>query len=123
MRRWPAPLTPLAFGLLLVCATTASAQTSPDFLFGRPRGTVGMRSGWMFASANSDLFRFVQDHLTVERKDFNAPAIGIDVDFALSPRASIVAGFDFSKASKDSEYRDFVDNQRLRSPRRRACAK
>jgi hypothetical protein len=113
MRRWTAPFTPLAFGLLLVCATTASAQTPPDFLFGRPRGTVGMRTGWMFASANSDLFTFVQDHLTVERKDFNAPAIGIDMDFALTPRASIVAGFDFSKASKDSEYRDFVDNQRL----------
>ena len=113
MRRWTVPFTFLMFGLLLVCATTASAQTSPDFLFSKPRGTVGMRTGWMFASANSDLFFFVQDHLTVERKDFNAPAIGIDMDFALTPRASIVAGFDFSKSSKDSEYRDLVDNQRL----------
>ena len=113
MRRWTVPSPSLAFALLLVCATTAAAQTSPDFLFGRPRGTVGVRSGWMFASASSDLFTDIQDQLTVERKDFNAPAIGIDMDFALTPRASLVAGFDFSKSSKDSEYRDFVDDQRL----------
>ncbi len=113
MRRWTALFTPLVVGLLLVCATSASAQTSPDFLFGRPRGTVGMRTGWMFASANSDLFTDIQDQFTVERKDFNAPAVGIDMDFAITPRASIVAGFDFSKSSKNSEYRDFVDNDRL----------
>jgi len=56
--------------------------------------------------------RIVQQHLTVDRKDFNAPAIGMDVEFWLTPRASIVGGFDWSQASKDSEYRDFVDNRR-----------
>jgi len=105
--------TLLAAALLLLCTTSATAQTSPDFLFGKPRGMVGVRSGWTFASANSDLFTFVQEQLTVERKDFNAPAIGVDLDLALTPRASIVAGFDLSKSSKDSEYRNFVDNQRL----------
>jgi hypothetical protein len=111
-QRFPASLTVLAL-LILCCAAPASAQSSPDFLFGKPSGTVGIRGGWVFASANSDLFRFVQDQLTVDREDFNAPAIGLDVDFALTPRASVVVGFDFSKASHDSEYRDFVDNRRL----------
>lgn len=96
-----------------LCAVPASAQTSPDFLFGKPKGTVGVRSGWVFARANSDLFTFVQDQLTVDRKDFNAPAVGLDVDFAVTPRTSVVFGFDFSKATKDSEYRHFVDNRRL----------
>ena len=103
----------LAFSLFLVPATHALAQASPDFLFSRPRGTVGMRTGWVFASANSDLFTDIQEQFTLERKDFNAPAIGVDLDFAVSPRMSVVAGFDFSKASKNSEYRDFVDDQRL----------
>jgi hypothetical protein len=103
----------LVFALFLCSVATAAAQTSPDFLFGRPRGTVGMRTGWMFASANSDLFTDIQDQFTLERKDFNAPAIGIDLDFAVTPRLSVVGGFDFSKASKNSEYRDFVDDQRL----------
>ena len=98
---------------LALCATPAAAQPSPDFLFGKPAGTIGVRGGWVFARANSDLFTFVQDRLTVDRKDFNAPAIGLEVDLAVTPRASAVVGFDFSKASKPSEYRHFVDNRRL----------
>ena len=103
----------LAFVLFAFQPAPASAQQSPDFLFGSPKGMIGLRSGWMFASANSDLFTFVQRHLTVDRKDFNAPAIGVDVEAAMGPRASAVIGFDFARTSKDSEYRDFVDNQRL----------
>ena len=116
MRRcFPASVA-LTFMLLALSAAPLAAQTattSPDFLFGKPRGTIGVRSGWIFASASSDLFTFVEDHLTLERKDFNAPAIGVDVDIVLTPRASVVAGFDFSKASTNSEYRDFVDDRRL----------
>jgi len=107
------PAIALALALFVLFPGRANAQPNPDFFFGNPTGMVGFRSGWVFASANSDLFRFVQDQLTVERKDFNAPAIGVDVDIAFTPRASVVAGFDFSQATKDSEYRDFVDNQRL----------
>jgi hypothetical protein len=106
------PAIVLAFALLAVPAL-AAAQPSPDFMFGSPKGMIGVRSGWLFASANSDLFTFVQRHLTVDRKDFNAPAIGVDVEVAMGPRLSAIGGFDFSHASKDSEYRDFVDNQRL----------
>ena len=55
----------------------------------------------------------MQRHLTVDRKDFNAPAIGVDVEVAMAPRLSASCGFDFARTSKNSEYRDFVDNQRL----------
>ena len=107
------PAIAIAFTLLALWPAFASAQPSPDFLFGSPKGMIGVRSGWMFASANSDLFTFVQRHLTVDRKDFNAPAIGVDVEIAMAPRVSAIAGFDFARTSKNSEYRDFVDNQRL----------
>ena len=107
------PAIGLALVLLALSAAPAAAQPAPDFLFGSPKGMIGFRSGWVFASADSDLFQFVQRTLTVDRQDFNAPAIGVDLEIALSPRASVVTGFDFSQASKDSEYRDFVDNQRL----------
>ena len=103
----------LAFALLGFGPATAGAQPSPDFLFGSPKGMIGVRSGWVFASANSDLFTFVQEHLTIDRKDFNAPAIGVDVEIAMTPRLSAIGGFDYARASKNSEYRDFVDNQRL----------
>ena len=107
------PAIALAFVLLAFQPARAIAQPSPDFLFGSPKGMIGLRSGWVFASANSDLFTFVQRHLTVDRKDFNKPAIGVDVEAAIGPRASAVIGFDFARTSKDSEYRAFVDNQRL----------
>lgn len=107
------PAIALALALLVWSPGRADAQPAPDFLFGSPNGMIGFRSGWLFASADSDLLNFVQRTLTVDRKDFNAPAIGVDVEIALTPRASVVTGFDFSQASKDSEYRDFVDNQRL----------
>jgi len=109
------------FGLALALACTGlavspnpvCAQPSPDFLFSSPKGMIGFRTGWLFSSANSDLFTFVQQHLTVDRKDFNAPAIGVDVEMAMAPRLSAIGGFDYARTSKDSEYRDFVDNQRL----------
>jgi opacity protein-like surface antigen len=101
--------------LLMAVAGPCRAQSaqSPDFLFGKPHGTVAIRTGRMMASAGSDLFTFVQDQLTVDRKDFNAPALGLDLDLALTPRVTAVAGFDFSRSRTNSEYRDLVDNNRL----------
>ena len=103
---------PLALVLLTALASPARAQ-NPDFLFGKPNCTVAFRSGWFFARAGSDLFTFVQDQLTVDKKDFNAPALGMDVDVPVKGWLSAVAGFEYSGSSKDSEYRHFVDNKRL----------
>ena len=89
------------------------ASGSPDFLFGRPRGSIGVRGGWMFARADSDLFDFVQRHLTVDKQDFNTPAFGMDFSYMLTSRIDVQFGFEVSSASKASEYRDFVDNQLL----------
>ena len=107
----------LTVGLFLALVSSglvrsASAQT-PDFLFGKPNGTIAFRSGWKFARAGSDLFTFVQDQLTVDRKDFNAPALGLDLDFDVTPRLSAGGGFEFAASSTNSEYRHFVDNNRL----------
>jgi hypothetical protein len=97
----PAPQTPAAdFG-------------SPDFYFGKPRGSIGFRGNWLFSRANSDWYSFVTDQLTLGRKDFNAPGFAADASFAVSRRADAVVGVDFNQAKSDSEYRDFVDNDRL----------
>jgi len=69
--------------------------------------------GWLFERAGSDLFAFVQDQLTVEKKDFDAPAIAVDAGVALTPRADVLFGFEFGGATTKSEYRDYVDNNRL----------
>lgn len=84
-----------------------------DFFFGRPKATVGVRGNWLFARAKSDWYSFVTDQLLVDKKDFNAPGIATDVGFAVSRRAEAVFGVEFNQSKKDSEYRNFVDNDRL----------
>ena len=93
--------------------STGQSQGTPDFLFGRPKGSVGIRSGWMFARAGSDLFTFVQDKLTISRHDFNAAPLAADLGIVVAPRTEALFGFDFSRSSTTSEYRAFVDNNRL----------
>jgi len=111
---------------LLVCSLTlagpAAAQNrlpppnprpAPDFFFAEPAGSVTVRGSWLFARAGSDWYDFVTNQLTVEPTDFNAPGIGFDVGVALNPRLEAQFGLDFSNANVTSEYRNFVDNNRL----------
>jgi hypothetical protein len=98
---------------ILVTAVAEAQNAPPDFLFGRPEGSIGIRGSWVFARAGSDWFDFVTDQLTVETKDFNAPGVAGDIGFNITPRLDAVAGVEFSQAKKVSEYRRFVDNNRL----------
>ena len=81
-----------------------------DFLFGPPRGSIAVRGSWLFASANSDLFDFVTDQLTIDKKDFNAPGLGAYFSLALNSRIDVQFGYEYQKTDKPSEYRDLVDN-------------
>ncbi|MGQ0733848.1 MAG: hypothetical protein ACT4QD_09355 [Acidobacteriota bacterium] len=91
----------------------APAPRRPDFLFGRPRGSLSIRGSWLFARAGSDLFDFVTRELTIDRGDFNAPGLIADLSWTLTPRVDVQGSFDFQKASISSEYRRFVDNNQL----------
>jgi hypothetical protein len=88
-------------------------RPAPDFLFGRPTATVGVRGAWRFARAGSDWYDFVTDELTLERRDFDSPSLGIDFSVLLTPRIDAVFSMDLSQAREDSEYRRLVDNNRL----------
>jgi hypothetical protein len=87
--------------------------THPDFFLRRPLGTIGVRTGWLFAREGSDLFDFVERQLTIDDGAFSAPSFTAELGIALTPRVDIVLGLDASKASVTSEYRDYVDNNRL----------
>jgi hypothetical protein len=102
----------LALLLLTVVPGHARAQ-QPDFLFGKPKGAFAVRSGWFFAHGGSDLFSFVREQLTIDKKDFNGPSIAFDVDMPIKGQLSAIAGFEYYGSSTDSEYRHFVDNNRL----------
>ena len=125
------PIGPVAVIIILVLVATGVAgaapapdpasQTTPagrgrerpDFWFGHPAGSLSIRGGWLFARTGSDLFTFLHDQLTIEDGDFNAGVIGGDVGVYISPRVDAFVGVDFSRASTVSEYRNFVDNDRL----------
>jgi hypothetical protein len=112
--------------LALVLATTPPAgaddqlppggapKPAPDFLFGRPRASAGIRGAWLFARADSDWYRFVSgpDQLTINRSDFNAPGVAASVGVAISPRIDAMFDVEFTQSSVTSEYRNFVDNNR-----------
>lgn len=89
------------------------APTSPDFMLGRPRLSLGMRGEWLSPSAGSDIFDFVTEQLTLEKSSFNAPGFGMDMAFSLTDRIDVVTGFDVAESNSSSEYRDFIDNQSL----------
>ncbi|HZI78393.1 MAG TPA: hypothetical protein VFD69_02710 [Vicinamibacterales bacterium] len=86
---------------------------SADFLFGPPHATVGFRGNWLFARAGSDWFSFVTSQLSVDKQDFNAPGFAADVGIPLGRRTEAVIGVDFNQTTTASDYRDFVDNNRL----------
>ena len=118
MRMW------VPFSLVLLMAGAANAQSaaqdprpvprpSPDFLFERPQGTIGIRGSWVAGRNGSDWYDFVSDQLTIEPKDFNGPGFGMDLGITLTNRIDLLIGFDYSQSTTDSEYRRYVDNNRL----------
>ena len=92
---------------------TQTIDRSPDFLFGRPSVTVGVRGLWRQSSGDSEIFDFVQDELTLEKNDFNAPGIFLDLAFPVTGRLDALFGFEFSRSSALSEVRDFVEDNDL----------
>ncbi|MEW6320322.1 MAG: hypothetical protein AB1635_04455 [Acidobacteriota bacterium] len=91
--------------------STTQVRSHPDFWFGRPRGFLGVRSSWIFQRAGSDLFDFVQRHLTLEDGAFDSPAFNVDLGVAITPRIDAVVGLETAGRTSASEYRDFVDNR------------
>jgi hypothetical protein len=85
----------------------------PDFLFGRPRWAIGLRGHWTYPRASSDWYEFVTDELTLERGDFASAGVAGDVAVGVSSRIDLVFGVEFANARSDSEFRHFVDNDRL----------
>jgi len=93
--------------------TQTSRETTPDFLFGRPRHQLGVSGGWLVASQSGGVFDFTRDLLTVNDGDFDTASMRFGFGRSLSPRLDLVAEIGYSGAKAASEYRDFVDNDDL----------
>ncbi len=113
----------IALAVLVASVPGARAQSAPtpvitpsapsDFMLGRPRGFVSVDGGFLFASAGSDLYDFLTEQLTLERKNFNTPIVGGRIGVAISPRLEVAVLYENAKSQTASEYRDFIDNAGL----------
>ncbi len=81
----------------------------PDFRFSSPNSTLGIRGGYAFNRAEGEIFDFLTGDLTLEPSDFDAGIIAFDFGMRLSDQVDLVFGVEYSRKSKISDYRDFVD--------------
>lgn len=87
----------------------ARAQDGDGFLFGRPGATFSVRSGYDIPRANSDVFSYTSELLTLEKSNFAAPAIAVDIGVRLTDRLDLVVGGGYAKSETPSEFRDWED--------------
>ena len=86
-----------------------SQDREADFLFGPPGGTIGLRVSRLFARADSELFDFTREQLTIGKRDFDGPAFRVDFGAAVNPRLDALVEIGVSRATVGSEFLDFVD--------------
>ena len=109
----PRNITPLVMAVAGIMATAALAGAQSNgkgFLFNKPAGSFSLRGGWAYALAGSDIFDETTSQLTLNKKDFSSLTFGGDISYFATPKIDVVFDGEFSRAGKDSEMRDWVDN-------------
>ena len=107
-------------------AQRRAAPPEPDFLFGRPRFSIGIRGLLHRARAGSDFYDFVNEELFVRRSsdddhknpnhgllNFDAPGIGFDFGLGITSRLDVRIGVDYAKSLNESELRNFIGEDGL----------
>jgi opacity protein-like surface antigen len=94
-------------------STQTSSAPPPDFMLGRPRGSIGVRGSMLVASANSDIYDFVTDVLAIDKSDFNTGSFAVEGAYSVNPRIDIVGTWDLNSMNHQSDYRDWQDNRGL----------
>ena len=113
----PVLLLPLGLfvGVLASAATAgpAAAQSTDGFLFKTPSVTMTFRGGYAVPSAGSEIFDFVQEQLTVEKRDFNTVTLAGEVAVQVADRVDVAVGLGFARSIKRSEFRDWIGDDGL----------
>jgi len=109
-QRWVGRALLLGAIAITAIAHPSHAQRAGDgFLFQAPAGTWTFRGGFTHAMANSDVFAFVTDQLTVDRSDFSSPTFGTSLGIRLSGRNELMFDVSYARMNRSSEFRDWVD--------------
>lgn len=104
----------IAVGVFLALSMPVYARAqSNGFLFKQPRFSVSLRGGLAVPRAQSDVFTFTSEQLTVDRGDFKSFAMGIDLGMRVVDWTHLILSIDNSRAFHRSEFRDYIDNEDL----------
>jgi hypothetical protein len=86
-------------------------QSSPGFSLRRPSHLlIGVHMGVDIPQAKGDLFGLLTNILSLNKSDLRAPVFGFDVGVPFHPSFSAVGNIDYSRFSRDSEFRHFANN-------------
>lgn len=106
------PVLAIVLLLLVAGASPSFAQDSGrGFRFNAPTGSITVRGGFAHGGVGGDssIYAFARRELTLGDGAFNSPAFGMDLAFRLSQRLDMVFGLGVASSKKDSEFRDWVD--------------
>ncbi|MEP7346488.1 MAG: hypothetical protein ABI877_14550, partial [Gemmatimonadaceae bacterium] len=91
----------------------AQLGSGDGFLFRVPTVRVALSGGYAQPRGRSDIYDFVTNSLTLERRDFGAGAIGASAEFRVTPRMELGLNASFSGRSAGSQSRHFVGDDDL----------
>ena len=94
-------------------APMAAAAQEADFLFGQPNISFVARFGYSVASANSDIFDFTREQLTVGKGDFSSFSVSGEFAIRLQERLDLAIGVGVESSTTTSEFREFVGTDDL----------
>ena len=100
---------------------SASPIGDPDFLFQRPRVSVGIRGGMFRHRAESELHDFTTSQFTIAQSDFQGVALGIEGALWLNSKFELTVGIDGSRLTRrtsDRHWIDFEDGSEIRQTTR-----
>lgn len=100
-------------GTLLFPAPGRAQGSGDGFLFRKPAGSFLLRGGFAAEQARGDLYAFLTDQFTLDRRDFRAPSFGGDLLVSIAPRADLDFGVGYSGWKKPSEFRNFIGTDNL----------
>jgi hypothetical protein len=101
----------VAVGCLLLPGA-ASAQKA-DFLFKRPRATLGFHFGYAMPRAGSDVFEQTREELTLGARDLDAFALSAELAYRVNERLDVGIEVGWSEGKREAEYRDWVGDDDL----------
>ena len=103
--------TTLALVILGIAPRPAGAQNAGNgYLFHAPEGRLTLRGGYSIPTANSDIFDFVTQNLTLKKSDFGSFNLGGEIAVSVSSRWDVSFDASYMRASAPSADRNYIDN-------------